>query len=316
MGKTNIGWVEDGEIRGGTINPQVGCTMADETCTNCYAAAMAKRLQAMGMPQYQGVVDESGNWTGQINTAHDQIEQLLRKRTNQPYFVGSMTDLFHRNSNPRTALLMLGAMILTPNNFYYVLTKRAVEMLQFFEQPQLFGLAMEALCEDFPHLKLEKRIERFWDCWDEDKFSVPQNMILGASVAVQRKVNSRIAALYLLSELGYGTWISAEPLYEAVNFGEQLDSIDWLVIGGESHKSPSKAHEFNLSWAISILAQCREHDTRCFVKQMGSNPVYAGQSIAFTGKGEDATEWPESFRVREMPRQLERWRLYAQHFVV
>ena len=36
-----------------TWNPVTGCTKISDGCRNCYAERMAKRLQAMGKPQYR-----------------------------------------------------------------------------------------------------------------------------------------------------------------------------------------------------------------------------------------------------------------------
>ncbi|MCK4460623.1 MAG: DUF5131 family protein, partial [candidate division Zixibacteria bacterium] len=36
-----------------TFNPVTGCTKVSTGCTNCYAERMARRLQAMGSPNYK-----------------------------------------------------------------------------------------------------------------------------------------------------------------------------------------------------------------------------------------------------------------------
>jgi DNA repair photolyase len=43
---SSIEWTE------ATWNPVTGCTKISAGCKHCYAERMAKRLQAMGMPQY------------------------------------------------------------------------------------------------------------------------------------------------------------------------------------------------------------------------------------------------------------------------
>lgn len=63
----------------------------------------------------------------------------------------------------------------------------------------------------------------------------------------------------------------------------------------------------DLAWARSIVGQCREAGTACFVKQLGRRPVTRG----LTGLGEpwatsdshggDMAEWPEDLRIREFP---------------
>ncbi|GAB4590356.1 hypothetical protein Ntsu_81880 [Nocardia sp. IFM 10818] len=44
---TGIEWTEV------TWNPVTGCDRISDGCTNCYALAMAKRLNAMGAAKYQ-----------------------------------------------------------------------------------------------------------------------------------------------------------------------------------------------------------------------------------------------------------------------
>jgi GAF domain-containing protein len=46
-------------------------------------------------------------------------------------------------------------------------------------------------------------------------------------------------------------------------------SPDWVICGGESGPG---ARPFHLSWAESLLAQCRAVDVPFFMKQLGSNP--------------------------------------------
>ena len=47
MRKTKIEWTES------TWNPVTGCTKISDGCLNCYAERMAKRLKAMGQPNYK-----------------------------------------------------------------------------------------------------------------------------------------------------------------------------------------------------------------------------------------------------------------------
>lgn len=64
-----------------------GCTKISPGCGNCYAERMAKRLRAMGQPNYRN---------GFEVTCHDHaLEQPLRWRTPRTVFVNSMSDLFH-----------------------------------------------------------------------------------------------------------------------------------------------------------------------------------------------------------------------------
>ncbi len=81
MGQTKIEWTES------TWNPVTGCTKISPGCKNCYAERMAKRLQAMGQPNYSNGFDV---------TCHPQmLEVPLDWKKPQMVFVNSMSDLFH-----------------------------------------------------------------------------------------------------------------------------------------------------------------------------------------------------------------------------
>ena len=49
MSETRIEWTD------ATRNPVAGCSVLTTGCTHCYAMAMAKRLEAMGIEKYAGL---------------------------------------------------------------------------------------------------------------------------------------------------------------------------------------------------------------------------------------------------------------------
>src|ERR1035437_5620803 len=80
---SSIEWTES------TWNPLTGCTKVSPGCKHCYAERMAKRLQAMGQPNYI-------NWF--TLSMHDHvIDKPLDWKTPQIIFVNSMSDLFHKD---------------------------------------------------------------------------------------------------------------------------------------------------------------------------------------------------------------------------
>jgi len=79
---SKIEWTES------TWNPVTGCTKISSGCKNCYAERLAKRLQAMGQPNYAHGFDVA---------IHESAFDLpLRWKRPQRVFVNSMSDLFHR----------------------------------------------------------------------------------------------------------------------------------------------------------------------------------------------------------------------------
>ena len=68
-------------------NPVTGCTPISLGCEHCYAMQLAKRLKAMGNPNYQN---------GFNLTLHQHmIKRPLQWKKPRYIFVNSMSDLFH-----------------------------------------------------------------------------------------------------------------------------------------------------------------------------------------------------------------------------
>lgn len=78
-----IEWTES------TWNQVTGCTKLSPGCQNCYAERMAKRLQAMGQPNYK-------NGFG-LTFHKSSLELPLHWKKSQTVFVNSMSDLFHHD---------------------------------------------------------------------------------------------------------------------------------------------------------------------------------------------------------------------------
>jgi len=109
--RSSIEWTES------TWNPITGCTKVSAGCANCYAERMAKRLKAMGQPNYIN---------GFNVTMHQHVlDAPLRWKKPQTIFVNSMSDLFHENVSEDFILKIFKIM----NNAYWhrfqILTKRS-----------------------------------------------------------------------------------------------------------------------------------------------------------------------------------------------
>ena len=70
-----------------TWNPVTGCTKISPGCKHCYADRMARRLQAMGLPQYRHGF--------RLTLQPEALAIPLRWRKPRVVFVNSMSDLFH-----------------------------------------------------------------------------------------------------------------------------------------------------------------------------------------------------------------------------
>jgi len=108
---SRIEWTES------TWNPVTGCTKISCGCKNCYAERMAKRLKAMGQPNYA---------RGFEVTVHESIFDLpLRWKSGRMIFVNSMSDLFHEEVPTSCIERLFGVMNKADWHVFQVLTKRS-----------------------------------------------------------------------------------------------------------------------------------------------------------------------------------------------
>lgn len=120
--QTSIEWTEM------TWNPAVGCSKVSPGCANCYAEAMAKRLQAMGMEGY-----EKGF---ALTLLPHRLEEPLKRSKSTIYFVNSMSDLFHEKIPDDYIRQVFDVIRRAPRHTFQVLTKRAERMSKFFQDQQ------------------------------------------------------------------------------------------------------------------------------------------------------------------------------------
>lgn len=116
MKPSRIEWTES------TWNPVTGCTKISAGCAHCYAERMAKRLLAMGQPNY---------CNGFEVTCHPAaLEMPLRWEKSKMIFVNSMSDLFHKNVPTRFIEEIFFTMNQARWHTFQILTKRADRLLQ------------------------------------------------------------------------------------------------------------------------------------------------------------------------------------------
>lgn len=109
--QSSIEWTES------TWNPVTGCTKISPGCRNCYAERMARRLKAMGQPNYAN---------GFEVTMHDHVlEAPLKWQRPRTIFVNSMSDLFHSDVPASFIREVFGVMGQAERHRFQVLTKRS-----------------------------------------------------------------------------------------------------------------------------------------------------------------------------------------------
>lgn len=125
--RSKIEWTEQ------TWNPVTGCDKVSPGCANCYAEALAARLQKMGAKAYSN---------GFSLTLHpERLEQPKENKKAALYFVNSMSDLFHKKVPFRFIDKVFQTISLTPQHTYQVLTKRPDRMEKYFSKRNVPGNA-------------------------------------------------------------------------------------------------------------------------------------------------------------------------------
>jgi len=113
---TRIEWTES------TWNPLTGCTKISPGCEHCYAERMAKRLRAMGQPNYAN---------GFTLTMHERVlEKPLEWAKPQMIFVNSMSDLFHKDVPLDFIQRVFDVMRRASWHTFQVLTKRSQRLIE------------------------------------------------------------------------------------------------------------------------------------------------------------------------------------------
>ena len=237
----------------------VGCSRfpGDPACHNCYAAEAAKSPRLQQFPQYQGVE----KWDGTVNFVESQLEKPLSWRKPKRIFTCSMSDVFHENVPDEWRDRAFAVMELTPHHTYQVLTKRTKRMVEYFSgnpEPRILRWAIEIANQDsLQNLKLYKQVTR----------GLPfSNVWLGTTAGCQASVRDRVPLLSKLTEQGWTTFLSAEPLLEQINLGLIFPGykICQVITGAESGRG---ARPMDEDWVRNLRDQCTEAGVAFFYKQ-------------------------------------------------
>jgi protein gp37 len=117
---SSIEWTE------ATWNPATGCTKVSPGCKRCYAERMAKRLHAMGQPNYRN---------GFRLTLHEHMVDLpLHWKKPRVIFVNSMSDLFHEDVPLEFIIRVFDVMARASWHTFQVLTKRSERLAAVSDQ--------------------------------------------------------------------------------------------------------------------------------------------------------------------------------------
>lgn len=148
-----------------------------------------------------------------------------------------------------------------------------------------------------------------------------ENVWLIYSASDQGSLDQGVGSLLKCRNLVPVIGLSLEPLVDAVNLGDYLHALDWVIIGGESGPEARRCYA---DWVRRIVKQCKSAGVPCFVKQLGAVVHDLGMTSADHvepcecwpdktrtdhhhvllkhPKGGDLDEWPTDLRVREFPK--------------
>jgi protein gp37 len=303
------------EWTGRTWNPVTGCTEVSPGCDNCYARTFAERWRGTPGHPYERGFD--------VQLRHARLLQPLRWAGAQTVFVNSMSDLFHADV-PEEFIAHVFAVMGLCGHTFQVLTKRHGRARALLNDPEFRQLVLdiaEATVEEVP-AAANREVPRSWPL---------PNVWLGVSAETQQWADIRIPALLatpaavrfvsaepLLGPLDLSAWtrpqpgcfhtdsdgLCAHPLAGTPECHRGADcpvtpryqGIDWVIVGGESGPG---ARPLDPTWVADLVTHCTVTGVPVFVKQLGA--VWARESGAGRGKGNDPLRWPADLRVRQFP---------------
>jgi protein gp37 len=300
-----------------TWNPIAGCSVVSPACKNCYAMAMAARIEAMSIAHaanhggdpgplfyYSGLTQETRTgpvWTGKIAIAPEpKFLEPLRWKKPRRIFVNSMSDLFHENVADETIDRVFATMALCPQHTFQILTRRPARMRKFVSR--LVGLAQAAkfggtvIADEFPHVTTSLAHPQGLRDWP-----LP-NVWLGVTAERQQETDERIPELLATPSAEW--FVSIEPQLGEVDLtrirlpsGDVLNSLTgethdpntgcivaegsalgWAICGGESGPN---ARPMDPDWPRVLRDQCAAAAVPFFFKQWGE--FIAGEEIKDAG---------------------------------
>ena len=246
-----------------TWNPVTGCSKVSEGCRNCYAAALAPRLAAMGQNAYTDLPWTKKNAAENVKLHHDRLEGPLRWRKPRRIFVNSMSDLFHELVPFEFVDRVFAVMALAEKHTFQILTKRPERMAEYFSWLETRTLSIEAAIAEIRTSVPATKVGNI----QPPSLPLP-NVWFGTSVEDQR-VHGRVDQLRRVPSVV--RFLSCEPLIGPLDL--DLNGIHWVIVGGES----GHGHRpIQVRWVRDIRAQAEAAEVAFFFKQWGGATPKAG----------------------------------------
>lgn len=188
---TNMSW-----------NPVTGCTRVTNGCDHCYAFALHD-MRYTAYEKHQGVYPKTGKPMpkqyakpfSEVQLIPERLEDPLRIKAPQRFFVNSMSDLFHSNVPDEYIFRVFEVMRKAHWHVFQILTKRPGRL-------RLLGPQLD---------------------W-------PPNVWMGVSIEDDRFIKRADALRSVPAAIRF---LSCEPLLGPLP-SLNLEGIHWVITGGES----------------------------------------------------------------------------------
>lgn len=335
---TKIEWADH------TFNPWEGCQKVGPGCDHCYAESRNARFAGgtainwgPGAPRRR---TSEANWRLPLKWNAEAERLGIRYRV----FCASLADVFDNEVDPQWRDDLFDLIAKTPNLDWLLLTKRIGNVGNMLPVPFDFDkhypnvwlgatiVNQEEADRDIPKLLQVPAAKRFLSM---EPLLEPVNL---ADIS-DGHADSTIPREYW--EEGFDTedsppavghnCLTGERWQRFGEWNEHGQSIDWVIVGGESGHGARECHVGHIR---KIVQQCKAAGVPVFVKQLGAQPrgwcaanvnidpkeaaeldadhcdfYEAGESRACSGrcvvfedkKCGNPAEWPEDLRVREVP---------------
>jgi protein gp37 len=232
-----------------TFNPWIGCSKCSAGCDNCYACDMmdVRWKRALWGAAGTRLRTTPANWRNPLKWSKESESARV--------FCASLADVFENykgdDSAPDRPVSLdawrhdlFDLIEKTPNLEWLLLTKRPQNAAKF----------------------LRKRL--------------PGNVWIGASVEDQKAADQRIP--HLAGIPAKVRFLSCEPLLGPLDLRPHLTGVDWVIVGGESGKSPRPMDPI---WVRDLRDQCVAAGVAFLFKQWG------GRNRKATGRKIDGRIW-------------------------
>lgn len=104
---------------------------------------------------------------------------------------------------------------------------------------------------------------------------------------------------------------SFEPLIGEIEWDDNMNLLDWCIIGGESGNDTGKFRYrlMEVEWAEKLIKAAQDNNIKCFVKQLGT---YQSKLLKLKDKhGGDIDEWVSYLQIREFPDKRKPYDLFS-----